>query len=401
MNVVHISTTDCGGAFRATERINDALVHYGIDSKIIVRTKKSPKSDVCVIIDSPIKSFFSKTKNFMNLILAKGLPIFCDYFGTDISKMIDVQNADVIVLHSVSNFISYKELGKICDLGKPVLYVMHDMSIFTGGCIYDNYCEKYRERCGKCPVLHSNHEKDITYYNQKIKKEIISKSKIKFIAPSRWIAECSKNSSVLKEKDVFIIPNSIDTNIFNIANNKTQIIREFGFKPCKKNILFGATRATENPIKGFKYLCKALEFINLADKRLLIFGNEDNAVKEILPRDLEIHFMGNINDDKKLVQLYNLADVFVAPSRQENYPGTVLEASSCGTPTVAFSIGGMPEIISHRNSGYLAQPFEARDLAFGIQYCVEHSEKMGSKAREHIVENNTYNVIAEKYLAWF
>ena len=107
--------------------------------------------------------------------------------------------------------------------------------------------------------------------------------------------------------------------------------------------------------------------------------------------------MGYIQDEQTLIELYNLADVFVAPSQQENYPNSVLEASACGTPVVAFRIGGIPDIVSHKESGYLAPYCDIEKLAAGIRFCAGQKEKMGMSARQKVVETNSYELIGNKY----
>ncbi len=395
MKIVHISTTDYGGAFRATERIHKSMLEIGISSKILVRTKSKKDTPAEMILDNNIKIFFSKCKNFLNLVISRSTLIMSDYFGTDISKNENIREADIIILHAVNAFISYKGFERLCGLNKPILWVVHDMSLFTGGCHYDMYCGKYKSRCGKCHLISSSRERDITYYNLKRKMWMARYKNFKVIGPSKWISECARESSILSGIDVITIANPIDINLFK-PMKKIGETGKFKIDRNKKNILFGATRATNNPIKGIKYLREALNKMDINGYRLLIFGNQETEKTKY--SQMETVYLGTINDDEELVRIYNAADVFVAPSEQDNYPGTVLEAAACGTPAVAFRIGGMPDIIQHKESGYLAEYKNVEDLMAGIEYCAKYTQNLGNKARLLTEQRNSYEIIASQYI---
>ncbi len=394
MKIVHISTTDYGGAFRATERIHKSMLEMGVSSEILVRTKTKKDTVAETVLDNNINKISSKIKNLLNLLLSQSTLVISDYFGTDISDNEHIKSADIIILHAVNAFISYRGFEKLCKLEKPILWVVHDMSLFTGGCHYDMYCDKYQDQCGNCPLINSNRKKDITYYNLRRKKRMTKYSKFRIIGPSKWISECARKSSVLCNVDVITIPNPIDINLFKPMKN--DVLGKFKIETNKKNILFGATKSTDNPIKGIKYLQEALRGMDRNKYRLLIFGNNGDDNKEY--SGMETLYFGTINDDGELARIYNAADVFVAPSEQDNYPGTVLEAAACGTPSVAFRIGGMPDIIQHKESGYLAEYKNINDLTMGIEYCAKHTRNLGDKARLLTQRRNEYKIVASQYI---
>jgi len=159
MNVVHIVTTDYGGAYRAAQRINDSMQSVGVSSAVLVREKTNPDSNVICAIDNPFRLLLSKTKNYMNLKASKG-EVITDLFGTDITRHPLVKKADVVILHWVNSFVSYDTVQKLLEKGKPIVWVMHDMWPFTGGCHCDFYCGKYKIGCGKCPQISSTDMKD-------------------------------------------------------------------------------------------------------------------------------------------------------------------------------------------------------------------------------------------------
>jgi glycosyltransferase involved in cell wall biosynthesis len=89
----------------------------------------------------------------------------------------------------------------------------------------------------------------------------------------------------------------------------------------------------------------------------------------------QTHYLGSLNDEQSLAFAYAAADVFVAPSRQDNFPNTVLEALASGTPCVGFRVGGLPDQIEHQQTGYLAEPYDIQDLARGIDWVLSDPER--------------------------
>jgi glycosyltransferase involved in cell wall biosynthesis len=102
--------------------------------------------------------------------------------------------------------------------------------------------------------------------------------------------------------------------------------------------------------------------------------------------------------------VYAAADVFLAPSLEDNLPNTVLEALSCGTPVVAFNIGGMPDMVTHRANGYLAPGFDTDQLAQGLHWVLEDLsrwESLSAAARETVLDTFTLQHAASRYYALY
>jgi glycosyltransferase involved in cell wall biosynthesis len=209
------------------------------------------------------------------------------------------------------------------------------------------------------------------------------------IAPSRWMATLARESALLRRCRIETIPNGIDTAVFKPIDRR--IAREILNLPLDRRlVLFGAMRATSDRRKGFEYLKAALDRIAVGPLRhvveLVVFGATAPRSPERF--GLKTHYVGQINDEVALALLYASADAFVAPSRQDNLPNTVMEALACGTPCVAFRVGGLPDMIVDRENGYLAEPFVADDLAAGIIWLLEDEDRalrLSTNARETAV----------------
>ncbi len=395
MKILHITTIDVGGAYQAAARLNACMLQMGLESSILVRSKMHEKSQVIPAFHSRLEASISKVKNGVNLLFSQK-EIARDILGTDVSTLSGVKEADIIILHWVNSFLTIKEVEKLARLGKPIIWIMHDMWLFTGGCHVDGYCGRYSIGCGKCPLLGEKTEKDLSYTNCLYKRNGLQNLPIRYLGPSEWIVGCAKNSFVLQRQDIRCMPNTIDTNKFRPLSEKTILKSKYGIAEGKKVILFGAADAgTENENKGFRYLRSALQKLSHKDLTLVIFGNTGTDLN--LPSECQIVKTGFVTEEEKLVEIYNMADVFVNPSSQESFGYTVCEAMACGVPVTAFPIGGIKEQITHKQNGYLAEFRNADDLAEGILFCINHSKELGKCAREAALKYS-YESVGEKYI---
>ena len=274
---------------------------------------------------------------------------------------------------------------------------------FTGGCHYSGECDRYTQSCGVCPQLHSNQNWDISRWVWQRKNKAWKNLNLTIITPSRWLADCAKNSSLFEDLRIEVIPYGLDTKKYKPLDK--QFARNLLGLPVDKQIVFfGAMSATSDRRKGFHLLLPALQKLSQfqvwQDRlELAVFG----ASQPINPPNFgfRTHYLGRLNDDISLALVYSAADVFVAPSIQDNLPNTVMEALACGTPCVAFKIGGIPDMIEHEQNGYLAQPFDVEELATGIAWVLEDSEryhKLCDRAREKVEQEFTLEIQASKYL---
>lgn len=391
MKVVHLSTTDFGGAYKATTRIHESMELCGIESEILIRTKAHDDTPGKEIFTNGFQKIISKVKNGLNLLLSEG-EIISDYFGKDISKNSIVQNADVVILHWVNSFISYRNVEQLVKIKKPIILVMHDMWVFTGGCHCDHNCGKYETGCGNCPLLKKQTENDISRRNFVRKQRMFQNGNICIVGPSKWIVSCAQKSPITNRQRIERIPNPIDTTKFHPIEKEKELYGKYFLDNKKRIILYGAMNAVGDKNKGFLYLKKAISKLDKNQYQLVIFGNrtEDLEIKELI----STRFLGYIHEEERLIELYNLADVFVCPSQQENYPNSVLEAQACNTPVVAFSIGGIPDIVEHKKTGYLCSYGDTDEMARGIEFCVGLKQDIC----DNIKKMNAYSIIGERYI---
>lgn len=363
-------------------KLQNAFWDAGIDSSILSLFSGTngnekikylrKRAKIIAKIDGKIQSFLTRKK--INEFGSFSYPIL----GTNISNIKQIKNADIIYLHWIlGGFLNMKNIEQLAKLGKPIIFFMHDMWTITGGCHHSFTCEKYISGCNNCQMFPGQIKKDFSYkeFNKKIK--LFSKyDNLYFVSPSKWLYNCAKRSFLTKNKPVFYIPNIIENKIFkpfdkNIAKQILNI------EPTETVLAFGAV-SINNPYKGWNYLQTALEKLKndtiLKKITVLIFGKGyDRTIADAIP--FKTKFMGFLKDNLSTVLVYNAADIFIAPSVADNLPSTILEALSCGTPVVAFDTGGIPDLIKHKENGYLAKYKDAEDLANGINYCIANKFK--------------------------
>lgn len=383
LKVLHITTTDYGGAYRAAANISTAINKQGVDSSILVREKSSDEN-VVPAVNTWWAVFCSKTRNFFNLTVSHG-DVVNDRFGYALFRHPLVRQADVIVLHWVNSFVSYRGVERLLQSGKPVIWVMHDMWLFTGGCHYDKECGQFQGECRDCPLM--KHDKKLTCRLQKRKRNMLSHGKFAAVGCSRWITECAGKSLILKDKQCVCIPNPVDTDVFNRKKRERTVQQ-------KKTILFGAMSVTDER-KGLDLLIRAFEYLPKEQYILSVVGEADRKTWEGL--DFEYRFYGRIDSQERMAEIYNEADVYVIPSRQENLSNAVTEAMACGVPVVAFDVGGMPDMIVHGENGYLARAFDCEELAKGIVFCTTAGEELSLCAQKTTEERFSMDAVGRQY----
>jgi glycosyltransferase involved in cell wall biosynthesis len=328
-----------------------------------------------------------------------------------------VQQADVLHLHWVNfGFLSLRSLERLFALNKPIVWTLHDMWAFTGGCHYSGDCTHYQTHCHHCPFLRTASARDLSYrvFEEKLRifaqiedaaiggienPAMAGTPRIHFVTCSQWLSKCLKSSALLGNFPVTPIPNPIDATVYKPLN-QADIRRKLGLPAEKKLLLFGAMN-TQDTRKGFAYLAQALTQLaqneDNRDLELVIFGKANAEALAALP--FRTHDYGSVSGDAALVDLYNACDALVLPSLEDNLPNTVMEALACGVPAVAFDTGGLPEMIDHARNGYLARYRSAEDLAAGIRFVLNEANRaeLQQNARQSVLERFSEATVAARY----
>lgn len=410
MRVLLISTSErMGGAAVAASRLMDALKNHGIKAKLLVRDKQTNQITVVSLnhnwrlvwkfIWERIviwRANHFKKHNLFAVDIANT--------GTDITSLPEFQQADVIHLHWINQgMLSLKNIRKILESGKPVVWTMHDMWPCTGICHHARECTRYQQECGECPFLYGKkHKHDLSYRIFRQKKDIYAHHRITFVTCSHWLEEQTRQSALTANQQIECIPNPLNTNLFR-PHNKQNARQHLQLPVDRKLILFGAFKITDKR-KGIDYLVAACKLLaeqhpELKEQMAVVtFGKQSTQLAEMLP--FKVYPLDYVNNEHRLVDMYNAVDLFVTPSLEENLPNTIMEAMACGTPCVGFNVGGIPEMIDHLHNGYVACYKAVDDFANGIYWAltepdyVSLSEQACRKAVSHYSEDS----VAKRYI---
>lgn len=410
MKVLHLSESDGGGAGRAAFRLHSGLQGIGVSSQLLVQLKYS--DDRTVFSPQTTLGKFSAKLKLSERIDALPLKLYhqrgdadfsLQWFPGGVAKNIAQLAPDVINLHWVCH--GYLSIETVAKLNQPLVWTLHDMWGFTGGCHYSQECDRYNKSCGACPQLGSTKPSDLSHWVWQRKAKAWNNINLTIVTPSSWLAKCARSSSLFKELRVEVIPNGLDTQRYKPIPR--QVARDYLNLPQDKQfILFGAMYPNSDHRKGFHLLQPALQSLSQSgwqDKaEVLIFG----ASQPETPIDVgfNCHYLGRLHDDSSLALIYSAADVTVVPSTQEAFGQIASESLACGTPVVAFNATGLPDIVEHQQNGYLAQPYQIEDLAIGIVWVLENKEryqKLCDRTRKKAEQEFTLELQAHRYASLY
>ena len=389
-----------GGAAKAAYRIHHSLLENSLRSTMYVNSASSGDWTVNYPTGN-LNRFLPKLRHATGALLTKSLktgnPVLhsAAILNSGWVQRINSSSIDVCHLHWINHeMMSIEDISKI---RKPLVWTLHDMWAFCGA---EHYSEDFRWRDGYNSKNRPFHEGgfDLNKWVWKRKKNAWKKP-FHIVAPSNWLADCVRQSELMKGWTVSVVNNPIDTEVWHpVEKNYARSLMRL---PIDVPILlFGALGGTTDSRKGFDLLFNALKHLqgHVNGLEIVVFGQL--APKNVMDLGFPIHYVGHLHDDLSLKILYSSADVMVVPSRQEAFGQTASEAHACGTPVVAFGACGLLDIVRHRITGYLAKPFDSVSLAEGIFWVLSDRERhanLRTAARLQALERFSYPVISDQY----
>jgi len=408
MKITHLSSRDSsGGAARAAYRLHRGLRGIGEDSSMFVRWKS---------VEDEYVEDWNEDLSLLGKIRARIKRRWLSYrfrsyqstrpqeYGifsqarTVIGEQVvgSIPGADIYNMHWIRAFID--PLPFFRGIQQPVVWTLHDMNPFTGGCHVTAGCRRFEEVCGRCPQLGSNTEKDLSrnVWNRKRRayQSAIRKNRLHVVAPSEWMAEEARASSLFSDTPVRVIPHGLDQATFQPRDTEG-FGTTLGIPEGQYIVLFVA-QSVQDQNKGLDLLMDALSSLTSKGVTLLSIGDAPPNWKT---SHSHYHF-GTINSNLLLSAFYSLADLFVIPSRQEAFGQTALESMACGTPVVGFDTGGIPDMVRSGETGWLAEVGNVRALREAIEQALSDDarrERMGKRCREVVEEEYTLEVQARRY----
>ena len=408
--VAHFCMQDFGGAGTAALRLHLGLLMINFDSTFYVMNSHKWSKNTVLLTDSPIANQHGKKisspewtdfleKNNQRLSAYPHRPKDLEMFSTlwaapSLDEIPALKHADIIHFHWIAGTVCIPANIEFLKK-KKIVWTLHDMNPFTGGCHYAGDCNAYRHHCGACPQLGSNKDNDLSFEIWYNKNRAYRQLDITVITPSRWLGECAKTSSLFSTFPVHTIPYGLPTDIFN-PTQRSEMRARMKISPDTFVVLFGAD-VLHNKRKGFKHILETLKILKSTGQTNIIlatFGRSKNIpLEDIGYPTISFDYVDN---EFQLASIYNMADVTLIPSLEDNLPNIVLESMACGTPVVGFNVGGIPDMITHLYNGYLAKLGDASDLANGVIWVRENkkiNKIIRTKCRETVLSK--YNILLQ------
>ncbi len=393
MKILHINTYNTGGAAISCLRTHKALLENGINSKVLLRNKTNTKTEEVYeiweelnVIQKTNKFIQQKQWNKKQSAVKEKCSEIGELFSVfdsiwEVSNTQLFKEADIINLHWIAGFVNpatfFKSIGN-----KPVVWTLHDFAPFNNGLHYPNENTSiFTEEI--------NHNKALIYPN------LFENTTI--VGPSQYIINHSQKSEWFSKLNHQKITNCCNTKQYKYLV-KSDARKELGFQKEQKIILFVAEQLNYKR-KGYKLLTEAVKLLNEINLQIIVVGNdyeEDNTFSDSIT-----HFP-HIDSEAQLNKIYAAADVFIAPSLDDNLPNTVMESLCSGTPVVAFNIGGMPEMINSEKNGILVETTSAAALSKAITKSLKfkwNNEAIALAAKLTFSESNCANAYINVYKA--
>ena len=413
MRVLTLSAyDDVGGAARAAYRLNRGLNSIGVEATMLVRHQQrdDPRVNTVAQVGGQIGQQQSRLAYLLDrrpLSLyrhkRKDRYFSLNWLPSGIARQVHTLDPDIVHLHWVGQ--GFVPVGALRRFQQPIVWTLHDSWAFTGGCYLPYGCTRFEGRCGRCPHLGSSRDLDASRWTWERKHSQWRDLDLTIVTPSRWLADCSKRSSLFQDVPVEVIPHGLNVAIYSPAD-QAAARAVLNLPQDKRLILFGAVSSTSDPNKGFHLLQPALRRLaeqGWGDKaEAVVFGSDPAQQSEDL--GLSGHYLGYIGDETTMAALYAAADVVVTPSLQEAFGLVVMEAMACGTPCVGFRIGGISDLIVHQVNGYLAEPYEVEDLARGIAWVLEDDQRrheLGARGAAKIKQEYSLAIMAQRDVALY
>jgi glycosyltransferase involved in cell wall biosynthesis len=408
MQILHIAYSDTlDGACQAAYRIHSGLNSSGITSRMLVVRKHRDDETVIGPVTrlQKIRSKIVPNLGSMvsQLLRRKQIDVFSyNWFGYLSYSDIEKVNADIINLHWIgAETIKFEELRR---LNLPVVWRLPDMWPFSGSEHYTFDNKRQSEGYLKNNRPENQKGIDIDRWVWKRKKTAYNCIKnLTIVAPSKWLAKCASESVLFSKRRIEVIHTGIELDKFAPVN-KSEARIELKLPPDDIIVLAGAS-SVNHARKGFGILKEALQKLSGTQSychkiTIVLFGLKIDP--ELLANlKFNVIQMGHIKNYSEMAAIYSAADIFVAPSILENLANTVIESMACKTPVVAFNIGGMPDIILHKQNGYLASQVSVDSLAEGIQWTLENQSLWPSLrecAHKTVVNEFSNKIQINKYI---
>jgi glycosyltransferase involved in cell wall biosynthesis len=410
MTITQVSTIDSfGGAALAASKLHDGLNAAGVDSQMLVSLKQRRDPNTAEyrrpggLLKRALRSAQRRLSERRTNRFHESASTFADGFTSDrapkgVGMETKLAGSDLINLHWVSGFLDYASFFPRVPIATPVVWSLHDMNAFTGGCHYDNGCGRFTTQCGKCPARVSAQETDLSrtvFLRKKAAFDATPTTRLHIVAASEWMRRTALKSAHFKRFPTHVIPYGVDTGVY--APRDKAAARDVLGIPANAAVVFFLSQNIANQRKGLPDLMEALSALPAsAEPFLLSIGDGRPPVEKRFPH----RHLASVWNDRLMSLIYSAADVFAITSRQDNLPYALIEAMACGTPIVGYDAGGIPDLVRNNENGLLVPVGAIADLSEAIGRIVRDRSlgvRLGRAGRRLIEDRHTIEIQVQAY----
>lgn len=413
MRVVHLSRFDSGdGASNCAVRVHQGLLRRGHDSSMFVAEVRGDSLPPRVtLFEAPmdlgsrlvrrwryrqITSDFARYENTR----PAGLEAFSDDRSPHGDALLrQLPKCDLLHIQQMFKFVDYRSFFANYPRHTPVVRTLHDVSFFAGGCHTPESCDKYAQQCGACPQLGSKDPQDLSrqiWLRKNVAFSAIPPGRLHTVAPSRWLANEARRSSLLQNIPVTLIPHGVDVEVFRPRDRG--FARDLFNIPQNATLVLFVAEPITRPLKNFALLVQALQELHEVPNLMLASAGGGKPPVEV---GIPYLNLGTLRNDRLLSLVYSAADVFILPSRQENFPLTILEAMACGVPVVGSAVGGIPDMVRPGVTGALFPVQDVIAMRAAIRDVLQNPARraeMGANCRRVAVEEYSLELQIQRHV---
>lgn len=376
-----------GGAGLAADRLVRGLRRVGCDTKLFGTLEHADRSYIEKIpeldqySDRLIRRWRANQLSRLPVgyrgVSPAGTPFFSDRSCHGLAMTKTFNGASVLHFHWVCDLLDYQDTIRRIPRKVPIVWTLHDMSPFTGGCSYSLGCDGYENNCSVCPhVLSPLAQREVSNSHKRKRLSLESlPNPIVCVSPSDWMTRSARNSRILGQVPCVTIPNGIDLNTFH-PRLRMGARRSLSLEGERLVVLF-ASANIHNPLKSVRSLQQSLQAAGLNQENSQVVYVGERPSRQ-LPQWWR--WLGNLRTEGSLARCFVGADLTVVPSIADNSPNVVAESLACGTPVVASRVGGIPELVEDGSNGFLYKSGDGIELSMILRSI----RKLGPSARESL-----------------
>jgi Glycosyltransferase len=352
MRVLHLNTHPSGGSYEYAVLLSTALAEQGIESHVLCKnhSAKANRPFLDRVIRKAYVSFSTEPWHGTWRLLSPPAP------G-------ELAEVDVVHVHVVADWFDVPRWLETLPRRIGIVISVHDMWHVSGGCFLYRGCDRFTETCAPCPILKTPLNRVLAKDELRRKLHAYRDRRVQFVANSQWLADLADRSAIVRAcGSSRVISPGIDTTIFT-PKNKIQCRTELGL-PADAFVIAAGAASLVDTNKNVPWLLEQITHLSEHGNLVVVLAG-DGALE--VPDRLNVRLLGGISNPSKRARVFGAADVFVSASLMETYGLTLVEAMSCGTPAVAFRVGGIPEAVPDGEAGILCAPLDETGFKAAIE----------------------------------